>query len=451
MRIASVILAPGHDPAMRSATSKILHRLAGRPMVHYAVETASAVTGELPVLVTDGDAGQVQAVLSAQAHCVPLTQSPESGHVLLQARDRLATEIDAVLVVYADMPLLSATTLRRLVDSHTRSGSALTMLTVSAGSWSGSGRVMQDSAGRVSAILDELDGAPDQTVAGEHTSGIYCFDAAWLWSHLPSLPAGHKDKFDLSDVVSLAITQGCTVNTLTCEDATECSKISSRVDLAVVESIIRARINRRWMEAGVTLVDPNTIYIDESVSIESDTLILPNTFLLGHTRIGSGCRIGPSSVLDGCEIGNDCVVMMSVLEEAVMEDESDIGPFSHLRKGSRVCSGAHMGNFGEMKNSTLGPGAKMGHFSYLGDATIGANVNIGCGTITCNFDGVRKNKTVVEDDAFIGSDSMLVAPVHIGRGAKTGAGSVVTHDIPAGAVAYGVPARVKREADDPVP
>ena len=220
--------------------------------------------------------------------------------------------------------------------------------------------------------------------------------------------------------------------------------VDTLVHLAEAEQILRRRINHRLMDAGVRLMDPAATYIDEGVIIAPETTVLPNTYLLGRTTIGSGCRIGPGSVIEDCQIGNDCVVMMSVLEESVMEDQSDIGPFGHLRKGSRVCRGAHMGNFGEMKNSTLGPGAKMGHFSYLGDATIGANVNIGCGTITCNFDGVHKNKTVVEDDAFIGSDSMLVAPVRIGRGAKTGAGSVVTHDIPADAVAYGVPARVKR-------
>jgi bifunctional UDP-N-acetylglucosamine pyrophosphorylase/glucosamine-1-phosphate N-acetyltransferase len=197
------------------------------------------------------------------------------------------------------------------------------------------------------------------------------------------------------------------------------------------------------MQAGVQMIDPATAYIHATVTLGAGTVILPNTHLWGQTAVGQGCRIGPNAIVRDSEIGNQVVITASVVEDAVMEDQSDIGPFGHLRKGARVCRGAHMGNYGEMKNSVLGPNSKMGHFSYLGDAEIGRDVNIGAGTITCNYDGVNKHKTVVRDGAFIGSDTMLVAPLEIGAGAKIGAGSVVTKDIPAGAVAYGVPARVK--------
>jgi bifunctional UDP-N-acetylglucosamine pyrophosphorylase/glucosamine-1-phosphate N-acetyltransferase len=262
------------------------------------------------------------------------------------------------------------------------------------------------------------------------------------------LPLSPKGEYYLTDTVGLAIAQGRPVNAVLCADESELLGINTRVHLAEAEQVLRTRINRYWMEAGVTLLDPATTYIDAAVIIGQDTTILPNTFLRGRTTIGAGCRIGPSTMVEDSQIGDNCAVMMSVLEQAVMEEGSNIGPFGHLRKGARLCRGAHMGNFGEMKNSTLGPGSKMGHFSYLGDATVGANVNIGAGTITCNFDGVQKHPTVIEDDVFIGSDSMLVAPVRIGRGAKTGAGSVVTHDVPAGAVVYGVPARVKKQAGE---
>jgi bifunctional UDP-N-acetylglucosamine pyrophosphorylase/glucosamine-1-phosphate N-acetyltransferase len=198
------------------------------------------------------------------------------------------------------------------------------------------------------------------------------------------------------------------------------------------------------MQAGVRLVDPAATYIHASVAIGRETVILPNTHLWGATTIGEASRIGPNSIVCDSDIGNRCRITSSVVEQAVMEDESDIGPFGHLRRGSRLCRGAHMGNFGEVKNSTLGPNAKMGHFAYLGDATVGANVNIGAGTITCNYDGTEKHKTIIQDGAFIGSDTMLVAPVEIGAGARTGAGSVITHDVPPGSVAYGVPARIKR-------
>jgi bifunctional N-acetylglucosamine-1-phosphate-uridyltransferase/glucosamine-1-phosphate-acetyltransferase GlmU-like protein len=223
----------------------------------------------------------------------------------------------------------------------------------------------------------------------------------------------------------------------------ECQVVNSQVGLAKAKQILRQRINRGWMNAGVLIEDPATTYIDAAVTIGAGTNLLPNTHLWGKTIIGKDSLIGPNSMVRDSQIGDRCRVTASMVEQAMMEDESDIGPFSHLRKGAHLCRGSHMGNFGEIKNSTLGPNAKMGHFSYLGDATVGEDVNIGAGTITCNYDGEKKHKTVIDKGAFIGSDTMLVAPLHIGVGARIGAGSVVTHDVPDGAVAYGVPARVK--------
>ena len=322
------------------------------------------------------------------------------------------------------------------------------MLTVVTDDPRGFGRVVRDVAGQVAAIVEESDCTPEQLAIRELNAAVYCFNATWLWENLPHLQASPKGEYYLTDMIGMAIAQGRSVNAVVCSDASQLLGINTRVHLAEAERVLRERINRQWMEAGVTMLDPATTYIEPLVIIGPDTTILPNTFLQGKTTIGSGCRIGPSSVIENGQVGNGCIVTMSVLEDAVMEDESNIGPFGHLRKGARLCRGAHMGNFGEMKNSTLGPGSKMGHFSYLGDAKVGANVNIGAGTITCNFDGERKHPTVIEDDVFIGSDSMLVAPVRIGKGAKTGAGSVVTRDVPAGAVVYGVPARVKPVEDE---
>jgi bifunctional UDP-N-acetylglucosamine pyrophosphorylase/glucosamine-1-phosphate N-acetyltransferase len=212
--------------------------------------------------------------------------------------------------------------------------------------------------------------------------------------------------------------------------------------------VLRRRINERWMLSGVTIVDPATTTIEPGVTIGRDTTVQPNTHLRGETVVGEHCTIGPNAIIEDCTIGDHCVVLASVLEQAVMEDGSDVGPFSHLRQGARLCEGAHVGNFGELKKSTLGPGAKMGHFSYLGDAEVGAGANVGAGTVTCNYDGERKHRTVIEEGAFIGSATMLVAPVRVGKGAKTGAGSVVTHDVPDDALAYGVPARVYDKGDE---
>jgi len=232
------------------------------------------------------------------------------------------------------------------------------------------------------------------------------------------------------------------------EDAEELLGINNRVHLAEAERVLRRRINEHWMLFGVTMIDPATTYIGADVTLGRDTTLFPNTYLRGGTSVGEGCVIGPNSVIDDSEIGDRCRVTASMVEKAVMEDDSDIGPFGHLRRGARLCEGAHVGNFGELKQSTLGPGAKMGHFSYLGDAEVGAGANIGAGTITCNYDGEQKHTTVIEEGAFIGSDTMLVAPVRVGKGAKTGAGAVVTRDVPPGAVAYGVPARVQGKDEE---
>jgi bifunctional UDP-N-acetylglucosamine pyrophosphorylase/glucosamine-1-phosphate N-acetyltransferase len=230
-------------------------------------------------------------------------------------------------------------------------------------------------------------------------------------------------------------------------DPLEVIGLDQRIKLAQGEAEMRRRINLGWMAAGVTLIHPETTYIDAGAEIGSDTTIWPNTYLQGQSRIGQGCTIGPGSVIRDSEIGDRCRVELSVVEQATMEEDSDVGPFGHLRKGAHLAKGAHMGNFGEIKNATLGPGAKMGHFSYLGDASVEAGANIGAGTITCNYDGQRKHRTTIGAQAFIGSGTMLVAPVEIGEGATTGAGAVVTRDVPAGSVAYGVPAKVRSKAD----
>jgi bifunctional UDP-N-acetylglucosamine pyrophosphorylase/glucosamine-1-phosphate N-acetyltransferase len=235
------------------------------------------------------------------------------------------------------------------------------------------------------------------------------------------------------------------VQALIVEDPEEATGINTRVQLAQAEAVLRQRINRDWMLAGVTLVDPVTTYIEPDVRIGADTIVWPNTFLQGHTQIGGNCSIGPNAILRDTQVGERCKVLASVLEKAVLEDDVDIGPFGHLRKGAHLAQGVHMGNFGEVKDSYLGPGTKMGHLSYVGNATVGAGVNIGAGTITCNFDGVKKHPTEIGAGAFIGSDTMLVAPVKVGEGAQTGAGAVVTKDVPPDTLAVGMPARAIRK------
>ncbi|MBC7251402.1 MAG: bifunctional UDP-N-acetylglucosamine diphosphorylase/glucosamine-1-phosphate N-acetyltransferase GlmU [Anaerolineae bacterium] len=444
-KVAVVILAAGEGTRMKSQVPKVLHHLAGKPMVCYAVETATRLSADRPVLVVGYGADRVRQTVGEAAIYVEQTEQLGTGHAVLQTRSLLAGRSQAVLVCYADMPLLTADTLGRLVDLQQRSGAAIAMLTLKADDPMGFGRVVRGTDGRVMAVVEEAVATPAQLSIRELNAGVYCFAADWLWSRLPDLRLSPKGEYYLTDLIAIAVAGGQRVEALVSEDAEELLGINNRVHLARAEAIMRRRINEQWMLSGVTLVDPATTYIEATVQLSPDTIIYPNTYLQGATIVGSGCEIGPNTLVRDSQIGERCVIRASVVEGARVEDGVDIGPFSHLRKGAHLGPGVHIGNFGEIKNSYLGPGTKMGHFSYLGDATVGAEVNIGAGTITCNFDGQRKHQTVIEDGAFIGSDTMLVAPVRIGAGAKTGAGSVVTRDVPPNTLVYGVPARTKSQ------
>jgi len=441
MSLSVVILAAGLGTRMKSALPKMLHAVAGRPMILYGVENARALNAESTVVVIGHGAEGVKA---AVGEGVTFALQPEplgTGHAVMQAERLLRAKGGDVLVCYGDMPLLRAETLAQLAQTHREAGATLTLLTLLADDPMGFGRILRDAQGRVAGIVEDALATPEQKRIRELNCGTYCFRADWLWPSLAKLKKSPKGEYFLTDLVEIAVREGRRVEAVTTEDADQMLGINDRTHLARAESIARRRIAERHMLRGVTLQDPASIYLDADVEIGADTVIYANTHLLGKTRIGANCHIGPNTVVRDSQIGSDCKVEASVVEEAALEDEVDIGPFAHLRKGAHLARGVHMGNFGEVKNSRLGPGAKMGHFSYLGDAEVGPDVNIGAGTITCNFDGERKHKTVIEEGAFIGSDTMLVAPVRVGKRAKTGAGSVVTHDVPPDAVVTGVPAR----------
>jgi bifunctional UDP-N-acetylglucosamine pyrophosphorylase/glucosamine-1-phosphate N-acetyltransferase len=447
MMIAAVILAAGQGTRMRSALPKVLHPLLGRPLAAYSIETSRQVSGSAPVMVVGHEAEAVRAAFGDQVRFA--VQEPQLGtaHAVLQAEPLLRGEAGLVLVTYADMPLLTGETLRRLVEIQQVNSGPVTMLSAVAQEARGFGRVLRDEAGNVRGIVEEAQATPEQLAVREVNAGAYCFAADWLWEALRRIPLSPKGEYYLTDVAGLAVAEGLAVGCYTTPDLAETIGINNRVHLAEAEAALRARINRGWMLAGVTLVDPAVTYIEPGVSIGQDTIIWPNTYLRGNTSIGEACEVGPDSILIDTRTGSRCTILASVMEKAVLEDEVQTGPFCRLRKGAHLERGVHLGNFGEVKNSTLGPGVKMGHFSYIGDATIGENVNIGAGTITCNYDGKRKNHTEIGAGAFIGSDTMLVAPVKIGEGANTGAGSVVTKNIPPNSLAVGVPARVIRRLE----
>lgn len=441
MTLGVVILAAGQGTRMKSALPKVLHPLAGRPMVLYPIEAARPLTPLPPVLVVGHGAEEVRRAVGESVAYVEQREQLGTGHAVLQARPALEGRADEVLILYGDMPLLTTETLRRVVQARREAGATVALLTVVAEDPRGFGRVVRGDDGSVLRIVEEADATEAERAIRELNAGVYACDAAWLWEHLPRLPLRPKGEYYLTDIVEMAVGEGRRVVAVATSDPTEVLGINTRVHLAEAEAALRRRINRRWMESGVTMIDPETTYIEADVVIGPDTVIWPNTFLRGRTRIGARCQIGPSAVIEDSVIGNGCRVFASVVEGAIMEDGSDVGPFSHLRPGARLGAGAHVGNFGEVKNAVLGPGVKMGHFSYVGDAEVGAGANIGAGTVTCNFDGRRKHRTVIGDEAFIGSGTMLVAPVRVGRRAVIGAGSVVTRDIPDRTLAYGVPAR----------
>jgi bifunctional UDP-N-acetylglucosamine pyrophosphorylase/glucosamine-1-phosphate N-acetyltransferase len=450
MELSIVILAAGKSTRFKSAIPKILHPLGGKPLLDYTLELATHLSTRPPVIVVGPEVeASIQSWAKERAQITVQVERLGTGHAVMQAQPLLEGHTDQVLVLYGDMPLLRVESLQKLIEQHEKTNAAVTILTVQRQDPRGFGRIVRNGIDHIVAIVEDIEASPEIAEIRELNTGIYIFDAAFLWSHLPSLqPSPRKGEYYLTDLVASAAQEGYLIEAVPVEDPTEGMGINTRIDLALASQALQQRINEHWMLEGITLLDPATTHIDAEVTLGQDTVIYPNTHLRGATTIGTESIIGPNTVIESCTIGNRCRVTASVLEHAVMEDESNIGPFGHLRKGAHLCKGAHMGNFGEMKNSTLGPGAKMGHFSYLGDAQVGARTNIGAGAITCNYDGKSKYPTTIEEDVFIGSDTMLVAPLHIGAGAKTGAGSVVTHDVPPHSTVYGVPARTH---DSPAP
>jgi bifunctional UDP-N-acetylglucosamine pyrophosphorylase/glucosamine-1-phosphate N-acetyltransferase len=456
---ATVVLAAGKGTRMRSSLPKVLHPLAGVPLIAYvlnAVEAipstrtftsyAHATAGRRPVVVLGHEATQVEAVLGQRCQYALQAEQLGTGHALLCAQsavDTLDPLPQTVLVCYGDTPLISGEMLARVLLEHLTRRATITFLSGRADGPSDYGRVVRDTSGNVQEIVEVKRASEEQKRISEVNSGVYCFDRSWLWPALHALPRNAVGEYYLTDLIGIASARGCRVATVS-GSLEETLGINDRVQLAAVEQMLRRRILERHMYAGVTIMDPATTYIDADAAIGLDTVILPGTMITGRTRIGRACRIGPGTSIEQSIIGDNCIIRNSALEAATLEDGVQVGPFSHCRPGAHLARNVRMGNFAEVKNSYVGAETDMHHFSYVGDATLGEHVNIGAGSITCNYDGVRKNHTDIGAGAFIGSDTMLVAPVSVGEHARTGAGSVVNRDVPAGALVVGVPARVLR-------
>lgn len=434
-----VILAAGKGTRMKSAIPKVLHRLAGRPLIEHVLRTVDQLPVVSKVLVVGHGADEVRTALSGRPDLEFVVQAPQlgTGHALLQAEPLLKDKKGTVLLLYADVPLLESGTLSRLVEAHRRGRAAATILTAELDDPYGYGRIVRDKAGVISRIVEQRDASAEQQAIREINSGIYTFSLAPLFEHLHRLANdNNQGEYYLTDLVAMYRQQDMRVETLCLDSAAELKGVNSRLDLAELSALMRQRKNRALMVGGVTLEDPATTYIDMDVSIGSDTVIGPGVRLEGATSIGDRCRIHAGARLTDARVEDDVVVLdYSVIVDSLIGTGASVGPMAHIRPDSVLGPSARVGNFVELKKTSLGRGSKANHLAYLGDASIGDGVNIGAGTITCNYDGEKKHKTTIEDGVFIGSDSQLIAPVTIGRDAFVGAGSSITEDVPAGSLA----------------
>ncbi len=429
---AALILAAGKGTRMRSDLAKVLHPLLGRPLLWYPLEACRKAGVERLVVVVGHQAEAVRRAAGAPDVAFALqAEQNGTGHAVLCARQSLADYRGTALILCGDVPLIRPETLRRLVEAHRSAGALVTVLTMELPDPTGYGRIVRDGDGRLVRIVEEADASDEERAICEVNSGTYAVELPWLWGVLERLrPDNRQAEIYLTDAVEAAVGEDRAL-ALQVADPAEVMGVNSRVHLAQAAAVLRDRINRAWMEAGVTLEDPASTWIEPGVELEPDVTIGPGVRLTGRTRVASGARIDTGCVLADTVVGPGCHLKpYCVATEARLEAGAQAGPFAHLRPGAVVGPEARVGNFVEMKKAVLGRGSKANHLTYLGDATVGEGVNIGAGTITCNYDGKNKHPTVIRDGAFIGSNTSLVAPVTVGAGATVGAGSTITKDVP---------------------
>jgi len=438
MDVHIVILAAGKGTRMRSALAKVLHRVAGLPMIDHVLATAATVYPKSRTIVVGHQALIVQAALAGNEGITFVVQEPQLGtaHALLTTEPPLRAAKGTVVLLSGDVPLLSPTTLKTLLQRHQTTGAAVTVLTAIVDNPHSYGRIVR-SGEQIARIVEEKDASSAEREIREINSGIYAFALDGLFDAVRSIAAQNsQNEYYLPDLIGIYRQRGLGVETVTVSSPDEIRGINSRRELAEVSRIMRQQKTAELMDGGVTIEDPATAYIDRDVTIGRDTVIHPGVAIEGHTTIGSGCeihsgaRIVDSTIGDRVTVFNHCVITNSRLG-----DDAHVGPFAHLRNDADVREHARVGNFVELKKTVLGAGSKSMHLAYLGDATIGTKVNIGAGTITCNYDGEKKNPTVIEDGAFIGSDTELIAPVTVGKGAYVGSGTTIRENVPAGALA----------------
>ncbi len=409
-------------------------------MVKLVVKAVKGAGLDPTVVVVSSDSSDVRDALGEDVEYAEQPRQLGTGDALLHAREKLAGA-DNFILTHGDVPLVRSETVSSLFELHQSTDAVVTMLTADLDDPGDLGRVVRDENGRVSEIVEDSVADESTRAITEINTGTYCFNAAWLWPNLEALEPSPTGEVFLTDLVKRAHDQGLAVESKAVADPAEALGVNTRVHLAEAEAVLQDRIRRQWMLSGVTMVDPGSVYVGAEADVGRDTVIYPNSHVLGKSTIGEECRIGPNSVIESSTLGDRCEIVSSVVRESTLEAGVHVGPFAHVRGGSHLKQDVYIGSHAEVKASRLGRGTKSSHFSYLGDADVGSNVNIGAGTVTVNYDGSEHHSTRIEDNASIGSDSMLVAPVTVGAGSSTGAGAVVTRDIPADSLAKGVPAR----------
>lgn len=433
---AAVILAAGRSTRMRSAIPKPLHTLCGRPLTRLVIDACRRAGIERVVVVVGHEAEMVRAGLGDDVEYALQAEQRGSGDAARAAEPALRGFAGEVLVLAGDVPLLRPETLERLVAHHRCARAAATLLTATLDDPTGYGRILRSPDGTVARIVEHNDATPEERAIKEWNPSLYCFDAAALFGALARIrPNNAQRELQLTDTVGVLTADGGHVEAVATDDAREVAGVNTRVELAAAAATLRRRLLTDLMLSGVTVVDPAATYVDVGVTVGRDTVLEPQTFLHGDTALGEGCAIGPFARLRDCRVGDRCAIVASHLVSAEIGSSVRIGPFANLRPGCRLADGVRIGDFVELKNTALGPGASASHLTYIGDADVGARANIGAGVVTCNYDGFRKHRTVIGEGAFVGTHTTLIAPLEVGAGAVTAAGSVLTEDVPTDSLA----------------
>lgn len=431
MKRLAIILAAGQGKRMKSKLYKVLHPVCGKPMVGHVLDTVQQIHCERSIVVVGHGADAVQSYLGTSAEYVLQEQQLGTGHAVKQAEPLLSSEEGITIVICGDTPLVKPETLEELIALHTKSGAAATVLSAWTERPQGYGRIIRGENGSVVRIVEQKDCSPEEDAVQEFNTGTYCFDNAKLFAALGKVTNNNaQQEYYLTDVIGILVNSGEVVEGYMTEDYAESIGVNDRLALSEAEQFMRERIARKHMLNGVTIIDPKSTYIGADVQIGADTILYPGTSLSGNTLIGEDCVIGPGTEINNCKLDNGAKVKHSVLMDAEVGSEATVGPFAYLRPGSKLGSHVKVGDFVEIKNASIDEGSKVSHLSYIGDAKVGKNVNIGCGAITVNYDGYNKSITEIEDDAFVGSNVNLIAPVKVGKGAYVVAGSTITHSVP---------------------